>query len=82
MESWILYLLECSDKSLYCGITNNLDKRLKLHNSGKASRYTRARLPVKLVAIKKNLSRSQALRLELEIKKLPKDKKMIALNKQ
>jgi predicted GIY-YIG superfamily endonuclease len=44
----LVYLLRCSDGSLYAGITNDLSKRLKSHAAGKASRYTRSRLPVKL----------------------------------
>ena len=43
------YLLRCSDGTLYCGWTDNIEKRLAAHNSGKASKYTRSRLPVKLV---------------------------------
>ena len=45
---WLVYLLRCSDGSLYCGITNDLPKRLKAHAAGKASKYTRSQLPVKL----------------------------------
>ena len=43
------YLLRCSDGTLYCGWTDNIEKRLAAHNSGKASKYTRSRLPVKLI---------------------------------
>jgi len=45
---WYVYLLECSDSSLYCGITNDLEKRIATHNSGKGAKYTKVRLPVKL----------------------------------
>jgi len=45
---WLVYLLRCSDGSLYTGITNDLPKRLKAHATGQASRYTRSRLPVSL----------------------------------
>jgi hypothetical protein len=48
-----VYILECSDKTLYTGWTNNLDKRMEAHLLGKASKYTRARLPVKLASIPK-----------------------------
>ena len=74
-KNWSLYIIECKDRSLYCGITNNLEKRLILHKTGKASRYTRGRLPVKLVHSEKNLTRSEALKKEIKIKKLPKMRK-------
>ena len=44
-----VYIVKCNDESLYTGWTNNIEKRIKMHNSGQASKYTRARLPVKLV---------------------------------
>ncbi len=47
---WLVYILRCSDGSLYTGITNNLPKRLKAHAAGRASKYTRNRLPVRLAA--------------------------------
>jgi len=73
--SWKVYLLECSDGTLYCGATNNLDKRLKTHNKGKGARYTRGRLPVRLKAWKDVGSHGDALRLEFRVKKLRRDKK-------
>ena len=47
--NWVCYLLECADGTLYCGITNDLDKRLNAHNAGEGAKYTRSRLPVTLV---------------------------------
>lgn len=73
---WIVYLLLCSDNSLYCGITNDLAKRLAKHNSGKGSKYTRARLPVMVIKIWDVAGKSAALKLEAKIKKMPKDKKL------
>jgi putative endonuclease len=73
---WMVYLLLCADQTLYCGITNNLQKRLEKHNSGKASKYTRARLPVMFVKTWNVVGKSEALKLEAKIKKLPKDKKL------
>lgn len=76
---WYVYLLECSDNSYYCGITNNLEKRIQCHNKGKASRYTRCRLPVKLIAQKIVASKGDALRLEYRVKQIPRDKKIMYL---
>jgi len=67
---WLVYLLLCRDGSLYCGITNDLPKRLKAHNSGKASRYTRSRLPVALVYSETRKTKSAALKREAAIKSL------------
>ena len=67
---WLVYLLRCRDGSLYCGATNDLPKRLKVHAAGKASRYTRSRLPVKLAYSEPQKSKSAALKRELAIKRL------------
>ncbi len=79
MKNWQVYLLKCSDNSLYCGVTNNIDARFKKHNDGTASKYTRSRLPVELVAFRDNLTKSDAFRLEYQIKKLNAEKKVKAL---
>ena len=47
--NWVCYLLRCADDTLYCGITNDLERRLAAHDAGTASKYTRVRLPVELV---------------------------------
>jgi predicted GIY-YIG superfamily endonuclease len=65
---WLVYLLRCSDGSLYCGITNDLPKRLKAHAAGKASRYTRSRLPVVPAYSEPQRSKSRALKREAAIK--------------
>lgn len=80
MNNWTVYLLRCSDNSLYCGVTNNLKKRLTTHNAGKASKYTRGRLPVELVKSRENLSKSDAYKLEYRIKRLSKNKKIGAFS--
>jgi putative endonuclease len=67
---WLVYLLRCSDGSLYCGVTNDLPKRFKAHAAGKASRYTRSRLPVKLAYTEPQRSKSAALKREAAIKRL------------
>lgn len=79
MTSWSVYLLKCADNSLYCGVTKDVDLRMEKHNRGKASKYTRARLPVEVVAVKHNLMKNEAFRLEYQIKKLPAHKKKPAL---
>ena len=76
MSKWILYILRCKDQSLYAGITTDLAKRLKRHNDGKATKYTRGRRPVKLVYSEKQSSESQARTREAEVKKLSKKDKL------
>ena len=75
-NKWLVYLVQCSDGSLYCGISNNLKKRLIEHNSGKGAKYTNSRRPVELVGISHEMSKSEALKLEHRIKQLPTTKKM------
>ena len=72
---WLLYILLCSDGTLYTGITNNLEQRLERHNSGTASRYTRPRLPVTIVYTEGCWNKSYALKKELRIKALTKQEK-------
>lgn len=72
---WLVYLLRCRDGSLYTGITNDLPKRLKTHTAGKASRYTRSRLPVQLAYAEPQPSKSRSLKREAAIKKLTRRQK-------
>lgn len=75
-----MYLLECADGSLYCGATSDPVRRLEVHASGRGARYTRARLPVRMVFLEETEGRSQALRLEHAIKRLPASvKRTVAL---
>jgi putative endonuclease len=69
---WRVYLLRCSDYSLYCGATTDIERRLAEHNGGVGSRYTRSRLPVRLVWSSGELSKSEAFREEYRIKRLSK----------
>jgi putative endonuclease len=73
---WVVYLVQCSDGSLYCGITNSLQHRLATHNSGGGAKYTRSRRPVTLVGVSAKMSKSDALKLEHRVKRLPADKKI------
>jgi putative endonuclease len=81
-KKYCLYLLECRDGSYYCGITTDMGHRLKQHNDGTASRYTRGRTPVKVLARTGHCySKSMALKFEHQIKKCPKHRKpqMVAI---
>ena len=78
-KSWMTYLLLCADGKIYCGVTNDMEKRLDAHNRGIASRFTRARLPVTLLATCRAMGKAEAFRLEYRIKRLPRNKKLAAL---
>ena len=75
MKDWTLYMLRCSDGSLYTGITKDLEKRLEAHNTGKGAKYTRGRLPVQVVWSKTGLSESEARKKEAGFKSLSKAEK-------
>ena len=75
-EKAYVYILKCSDCTLYTGWTNNLDRRLAAHNAGTASKYTRSKRPVEMVWHEQYADKSAALKREAEIKKLPREKKM------
>jgi len=74
---YFVYILECADKTFYTGITTNLDRRIKEHNSSKlGAKYTKVRRPVKLVYSKEFINRSEASIEESKIKKLSRDEKI------
>ena len=71
-----VYLVECSDGTYYCGYTNNLQTRVEKHNSSKmGAKYTKGRRPVKLIYSEKLNSKTEAMKREVEIKKLSRGKK-------
>ena len=70
-----MYILRCADGSFYTGVTNDLERRLRQHNAGTASRYTRSRLPVTLEYQEEQPSQSMALKRELAIKALSRKQK-------
>lgn len=74
-ELWFLYVARCADGSLYTGIARDVDARIAKHNAGKGARYTRGRGPLEVCAIRKCPSKSEALKLEIAVKKLPTSKK-------
>jgi putative endonuclease len=73
---WFVYILKCSDGSLYTGISNDVPARLKQHNAGKGSKYIRSKRPVTLVRSEEFETKSQALKREAEIKNLTRDEKL------
>ena len=80
--SWFVYFLRCSDNSLYCGITTDLDRRVEAHSAGTAARYTRSRLPVHLVWFSEKPNKSEALQEEYRVKRLQKDEKELLVASQ
>jgi putative endonuclease len=70
-----VYLLRCADDTLYCGWTTDVERRLREHRAGTASRYTRSRLPVELAAVIPVADRSAALREEWRVKRLSRAEK-------
>ena len=73
--SWYVYMVRCRDNSLYTGSTNDLSRRIQVHNSGKGAKYTKSRLPVTLGYREECPDKSTALKRECEIKRLTKAKK-------
>ena len=73
---YYVYLLRCADGTLYTGFTNDLARRLAVHNAGKGAKYTRGRRPVELVYWESFSNKSSALRREYAIKRLPRGQKL------
>ena len=73
---YVVYILRCSDNTLYTGITNDLDRRVAMHNKGTGAKYTHSRLPVRVVYMEQCADRSAALRREAAIKKLTRHEKL------
>lgn len=75
-KKWFVYLLLCRDQTLYCGITDDVQRRLEMHRSGKGAKYTRGRGPLELVYTEKCETYSSALKREYAIKQLPRSVKL------
>jgi putative endonuclease len=73
---WHTYIIQCRDKTLYTGMTNNLKRRIKDHNRGNGCRYTKYRYPVKLIHSEAYLTKPEALKREAYIKGLTRAKKL------
>ena len=76
-EKWVVYILKCGDGSLYTGITNDFEKRLKAHRAGKGAKFTKGRGPLNVVYLDEQPDRSQALKTEWAIKKLSRKEKLV-----
>jgi putative endonuclease len=74
---WYVYIIECRDKTLYTGVTNNLSRRVNDHNKGNGCRYTKYRWPVKLIHSEECPTKSEAQKREFYIKGLTRDKKLM-----
>lgn len=75
-HEWWVYMLRCADDTLYTGMAADVEHREKVHNSGRGARYTRARLPVKVVYREACATRSEALRREAALKRLTRAEKL------
>lgn len=78
---WYVYIVECSDGTLYTGMTNDVEKRITTHNKGKGAKYCKNRLPVILKAYWSANDRSEASKLEIKIKKLKRSEKLTLITK-
>jgi putative endonuclease len=76
MAIWVVYVVRCADRTLYCGITNDLQARLAAHMAGKGAKYTRGRGPLELVATQRCRDKRVALRIEHAIKRLRRPEKL------
>lgn len=74
-NQWFVYIVKCANGNFYTGCTNNLSQRIKTHNAGKGSKYTRSHRPVRLVYSELTPDRSAATKLELTIKKMSRQQK-------
>ena len=79
-KKFFVYLLLTERNTLYCGYTNDVKKRFQTHLSGKGAKYTRINKPVKIVWLQEFATKSDALKAELQIKKLPRTKKEELIN--
>ena len=76
------YLVECADKTLYCGWTNDLEKRVKAHNAGNGARYTKTCRPVTLLYYEEFQTKEEAMRREAAIKKLTRKQKELLIKER
>ena len=80
--SWYVYMLRCGDGTLYTGVTDNVERRLAAHRSGKGAKYTRGRGPLELVYTQEVPDKSAALRREYQIKSLSRSEKERLITEQ
>ena len=82
MKKWYIYILRCADGTLYTGSTDDVERRVAVHNSGKGAKYTRGRTPVEVVYTEECESYSAALKREYAIKQLSRQEKWNLINEQ
>jgi putative endonuclease len=78
-KAWFVYILRCKGNLLYTGITSDLKRRIREHRSGNGCRFTRCRIPVKLIYSEQVLGMSDALKREAAIKRFPRKKKLAVI---
>jgi putative endonuclease len=76
MKLWSVYLVLCHDGTLYCGVSNDVGKRIAKHNSGRGAKYTATRRPVSLLVERTGFTKSDALKLEYAVKQRPRSEKV------
>ena len=81
MNNNFTYIVECSDHTLYTGWTNDLEKRIEAHNTGKGAKYTKTRGPVRLVYFETFSTKEEAMSREYHIKKMSRQEKMKLISK-
>ena len=77
---WHVYIIKCKDETLYTGITTDLTRRIKMHNTGCGCRFTKYRHPVKLIYSEEQPDKNSALKREAQIKSFPRNKKIALIN--
>jgi len=80
-RSWLVYIIECDDGSLYTGVRNDLERRFQMHSSGQGAKYFRSRKPLSVVYTETQLSKSAAHSREYEIKRLSRPSKLQLINR-
>jgi putative endonuclease len=78
---YYLYLLQCKDKSIYTGITNDIDARFKKHKEGRGASYTRSRGAEKIIYTEEYKTKGEALKREIQVKKMKRDQKILLASK-
>lgn len=81
-QSWCVYIIRCSDNTLYTGITTNIDRRFNQHVEGTGAKYFRGRQPLQVVYLEKSHTRSSATKREAEIKAISKADKILLASQQ
>lgn len=79
MKQWCVYILRCGDGTLYTGMTDDFERRLLLHRSGKGAKYTRGRSPIEPVYCESAADKSAALKREWQIKRLSREEKLLLI---